>query len=62
MSDKPCERCKAMPPKITTGPLAGSYHMHDYCAHCSKDLCAACLAAGKCRDSPTGKHETESDA
>lgn len=30
--------------------------MHDYCATCSKDLCTACLANGKCRESADGKH------
>ena len=35
--------------------------MHDYCVHCSKDLCEACIANKKCRESANGKHEVESD-
>lgn len=57
----PCERCNAMPPKIVAGPWAGQSHLHDYCVHCSKNLCAKCIAEGKCRLNPTGKHEVESD-
>lgn len=59
--DRPCESCKAPPPKIETGPWAGQRGMHNYCVHCSKDLCENCLAAGRCRESQTGKHEAESD-
>lgn len=58
---KPCERCGAPPPKITSGPFAGSSSMHDYCVHCSADLCDDCMAEGRCPDSPTGKHEREDD-
>ena len=57
--DRVCERCGARPPAITSGPWAGQSSMHDYCAHCSKDLCEKCLAEGKCRDSPDGKHHSE---
>lgn len=53
-----CESCGAMPAQITTGPFADSYGMHDYCVHCSKDLCDDCFKKA-CRESPTGKHEKE---
>lgn len=56
-----CERCGAPPPVIKEGHFAGQSGMHDYCAHCSKDLCDPCLAAGRCRDSPDGKHHPETD-
>lgn len=51
---KPCERCGVAPP-------GGRYDLHDFCVHCSKDLCKGCIAAGKCHESPNGKHEVESD-
>jgi len=55
----PCECCGVPPPKITSGPWAGQSHLHNYCVHCYKDLCARCLATGKCRESPTKQHEVE---
>jgi len=58
---KPCERCRAMPPRIESGPWAGQHHLHNFCVHCSKDLCAKCLAEGKCRLSATGKHQVEAE-
>lgn len=30
----------------------------DYCAHCSKNLCPACMDAGRCHENPaTEQHE-----
>lgn len=38
-----CERCKVE---------ATGYDLHDYCALCSKNLCATCMANGCCRVKP----------
>ena len=46
-----CENCGTPPP-------GGPYALHDYCVHCSKNLCGECMT-GKCRESPTGQHEEE---
>ena len=35
-----CERCGVAP--------KGKYELHDYCAECSKNLCAACFETGRC--------------
>ena len=56
---KSCERCKALPPKITSGAWAGQSQTHNYCVHCSEDLCEKCLAESKCLESPSGGHEVE---
>lgn len=62
MLNGPCECCKALPARIESGPWAGQRHSHNYCVHCSKDLCEKCIAEGKCRENKaTGKHEIESD-
>lgn len=51
-----------MPPRIERGPWAGQRHLHNFCIHCSKDLCETCLAESRCRENKaTGKHEIESD-
>jgi hypothetical protein len=39
-----CERCGKTP--------AGEYELFDYCAECSKNLCAACMAKGCCGSVP----------
>ena len=59
---RPCEYCGAEPPKIASGPWAGSQGMHDYCAHCSKDLCVECFKR-RCRQNPEpdGHHEPDTD-
>ena len=44
MSEKRCERCGARRSK----PGAGEYDLLDYCAHCSRDLCDACMEKGCC--------------
>lgn len=59
---RPCEGCGAPPPRITTGPWAGQRHLHNYCVHCSKDLCDTCLGKGRCRENASGKHEIETEA
>lgn len=41
---KYCERCGAAPP--------GEFGLHDYCAECSADLCATCMAEGCCDHVP----------
>jgi hypothetical protein len=41
---KECERCGAKP--------VGEYGLLDYCAECSADLCAACMATGCCGNVP----------
>lgn len=38
-----CENCG----KATVG-----YELHDYCAICSKNLCADCMAEGHCGNTP----------
>ena len=58
---KPCEGCGAAPPRIESGPFAGSTQMHDYCQHCSRDLCPKCMADGHCPDAPGHKHEPDED-
>lgn len=55
--DSRCERCKDEPPTIRVGPWAGQRGLHNFCTHCSKNLCADCMAKGRCRQSPTKKHE-----
>lgn len=57
--DKPCERCGTLPPMIMTGPFAGSRGIHDYCMHCSEDLCPKCMETTRCRESSDGKHELD---
>jgi ribosomal protein L32 len=56
--DTSCERCHTQPapiPDPAGGP--GVYPgMHDYCVYCSKNLCPACMEAGRCGESRTGKH------
>jgi len=56
-----CENCNAAPPRISSGQWAGQSHLHQYCIHCSENLCEKCLASKRCRESPTGKHEVEGD-
>lgn len=46
--NKKCERCGAK----RSRPDAGPYDLLDYCAHCSKDLCDACMAKGCCGHVP----------
>ena len=41
---KECERCGARP--------VGEYDLLDYCAFCSQDLCAKCMAQGCCDEVP----------
>lgn len=50
--EKKCERCGAEGERIKTGPLAGQTMPLDYCAGCSKDLCASCMAKGCCGQVP----------
>ena len=38
-----CERC---------GKPSGGYDLHDYCAYCSKNLCAECMETGCCGHIP----------
>lgn len=47
--EKKCERCGA---KKSRPFGAGNFDLLDYCAHCSKDLCDACMAAGCCGHVP----------
>lgn len=42
--ERKCERCGAQP--------SGDYDLHDYCARCSKNLCAECMAKGCCGQVP----------
>ena len=51
---KPCERCGKTP-----GP--SPYAMHDYCDHCSRDLCEKCMNEGKCPDSHDERHHPADD-
>lgn len=44
-----CERCG-----ITLG--ANQLALHDYCMHCSQNLCGECMEAGHCEESFTGDH------
>lgn len=57
----PCEVCGAQPPRAEKGPFAGSLLFHDYCNHCSRDLCDKCMETSKCRESPDGKHAPNSE-
>lgn len=41
---KKCEKCGAKP--------KSEYALLDYCAMCSKDLCAVCMALGCCGHAP----------
>ena len=43
-----CERC---------GKRAEGYDLHDYCAVCGKNLCEACMHAGRCADADGKKHQ-----
>jgi len=43
MVEKSCERCGAKPE---------GFALLDYCAVCSKDLCAKCMAQGCCGNVP----------
>lgn len=47
------------PPRVTEGLFAGSRGMHNYCVHCSKDLCEECMKERRCPDSDDQKHEPE---
>jgi hypothetical protein len=49
-----CERCGA-------NPGANALALHDYCIHCSENLCGECMEAGKCDESLTGDHCPEPD-
>lgn len=42
--EKTCERCGASP--------EGEFGLLDYCAHCSRDLCDACMEKGCCGHVP----------
>ena len=55
---KMCELCGRAPSAIEHGHFAGQVGMHDYCAHCSQDLCDECFEL-ECDESPTLKHEKE---
>lgn len=46
-----CERCGAMP--------EGEYGLHDYCDHCSKNLCPKCMEAGCCGQVPADSGMSE---
>lgn len=52
-----CERCGAAPPRFEAGPFAGKRGAHDYCEHCSADLCEKCMTRGKCAEAADGKHK-----
>ena len=54
---KKCESCGAPPPRITEGEFAGQRGMHDYCEHCSADLCEGCMKTNPCSNAPDGKHK-----
>jgi hypothetical protein len=56
MAEQTCERCGALPPRIESGPWAGSRHLLDYCESCSKNLCDDCLNTGRCRESTDKRH------
>lgn len=45
MPGNACERCQSEVP-------ASSYELYDYCAHCSKNLCPACMEKGCCGNVP----------
>lgn len=55
----PCEGCGALPSVIASGPWAGQRHLHNYCKHCSMELCEECIVNRKCRENPAKKHEVE---
>lgn len=46
---KKCERCGAVP--------TNEFALLDYCAHCSRDLCPACMAKGCCGHVPAESGE-----
>jgi len=48
-----CECCSAE----TVG-----YALYDYCAACSKNLCAKCMTESRCRDSKDGRHDPSAAA
>lgn len=60
--DKNCEACGSPPPAIASGPFAGSRSMHDYCVHCSKDLCDDCMRSKPCRETESERHLSQSAA
>lgn len=45
---KVCERCRAKPPAHRMPGGGWSESLLDYCRHCSRDLCEACMALGCC--------------
>ena len=48
MSEKVCEECGSSPSKAPDGVP----HLLDYCAVCSRDLCAGCMKKGCCGNVP----------
>lgn len=51
-----CETCGSTPPIIQAGPFVGMHDLFDYCVHCSKDLCDACMQKPTCEESSDRKH------
>jgi hypothetical protein len=49
-----CEGCGARP--------VGEFALLDYCATCSRNLCAACMAAGCCGATPAASGTAEDNA